>query len=221
MERGGFVRRAVAVLAFGVAFGYVEAAVVVDLRAALGLGPAPVFPLEQVTGEIGRLVWIEMGRELATLVMLTAVGVAAGRRPLEWLAWTAVAFGAWDIAYYGWLWVFSGWPDSLAAPDLLFLLPVPWIGPVWAPVVVSLALIGFGLAAARRLGRGDEVPLDRRHVAAAIGGGLLVVASFMLDTGATLGGGQPGAFAWPVFLAGMALAGVAAIDALRRPAILP
>lgn len=40
---------ALAVLAFGVAFGDVEAAVVVDLRAAIGEPAAPVFALTLVT----------------------------------------------------------------------------------------------------------------------------------------------------------------------------
>ena len=77
--------------------------------------------------------------------MIGAVGWIAGRQPLERLAWAAVVFGAWDIGYYFWLWVFSGWPSSLGTWDLLFLLPLPWVGPVWAPVIVSLALVGFGL----------------------------------------------------------------------------
>jgi hypothetical protein len=206
---------AVAVLVFGVAFGYVEAAVVVYLRAALGPAPEPLFPLQQVAAETGRMIGIEAGREVATLVMLAAIGFVAGRSPLERLAWSAVAFGAWDLAYYGWLWVFIGWPTSLGDLDLLFLLPVPWVGPVWAPMTVSLALVGFGLLAARRFARGGTVHLARWHVVAGLGAGLLVVLSFMLDTDAILAGGQPGDFAWPVFLAGILLAVVAAFDALR------
>jgi len=39
------------------------------------------------------------------------------------LAWSAVAFGVWDVAYYGWLWCF--WLAAVAADvDLLFLIPV-------------------------------------------------------------------------------------------------
>lgn len=205
-----------AVLAFGVAFGYVEAAVVVDLRAAIGAPAAPVFPLTLVTDPaLERLVLVELGREAATLVMLAAIGVAVGRSALERLAWTAVAFGAWDIAYYGWLRVFSGWPSSLADWDILFLLPVPWIGPVWAPVTVSAALIGFGLAAAARLRAGGSIRIGPRHVAAGVAGGLLVIASFAIDgPGVALDGRDPSW--WPaLFVAGMALAVVAALHAFR------
>jgi len=201
-------------LAFGIAFGYVEAAVVVDLRTALGQSPQPIFPLQEATGQTTRLVAIEMGRELATLVMLAAVAIAVGRSWLERLAWCAVAFGTWDIAYYGWLWVFVGWPPALDTWDVLFLLPVPWVGPVWAPVAVSVALVGVGAVAALRLGRSEHLRLAPWHVTAGIAGGLLVIASFMLDAPSILDGDTPSAFAWPPFVGGLALAIVAAVAAL-------
>jgi len=218
MRPGPFVGRASAVVLFGIAFGYVEAAVVVDLRVALGLAPGPVFPLAQVTGLTGRLVTIEIGRELATIGMLVAVGWAVGLSRLERLAWTAVAFGAWDLAYYAWLWVFIGWPPSPTSWDILFLIPVPWVAPVWAPAAVALALVGFGLTAARRLRAGQILRPARWHLAAGVGGGALVVLSFVLGAGRVVDGGIPQDYPWPVFLAGMALAGLAALDLLRRSA---
>jgi hypothetical protein len=207
--------RALAVVAFAVAMGYVEAAVVVDLRAALGLPAAPTFPLQEA-GPFERLALIEVGREVATLVMLGSVGWAVGRRGWEWLAWTAVAFGAWDIAYYGWLAVFIGWPASVFDVDLLFLVPVPWVGPVWAPVVVSLALVLFGLLATRAYASGAGPVIRRRDVALGLLGGAIVLLSFMIDAPKVLDGGQPGWFPWPVFWAGILIATAGALDALRR-----
>jgi len=218
VNRGGFAGRAIGVLAFGVAFGFVEAAVVVYLQSALGLAPQPLLPLPQATGEAGRLLGIELGRELATLVMLGALGWVVGASRLERLAWAAVAFGAWDLAYYGWLWVLSGWPPALTTWDVLFLIPVPWIGPVWAPMAVSLSLIGVGLLAVRRIRRGDALRIGPWQVAGGLAGGALVVASFMLDAPDILAGGGPREFAWPVFGAGMLLAGAAAVAALRGSA---
>jgi hypothetical protein len=135
---------AAVVIVYALAMAYLESAIVVYLTGALGGQVGVLFPLRPAL-EAGSLVAIEVGREVATLVMIGAVGVLAGRSLLERLAWAAVVFGAWDIGYYGWLWVFAGWPGSLETTDLLFLLPVPWVGPVWSPVAVSVALVAVGV----------------------------------------------------------------------------
>ncbi len=216
-----FRSTALAVIVFSVAMAYLEAAVVVYLQRALGAEVGAIFPLSPVI-EAGDLSAIEVGREAVTLVMIASVGLFVGRTGVERLAWGAVVFGVWDIGYYAWLHVFSGWPPSLDSPDLLFLLPVPWVGPIWSPVAVSAALIGVGLAVARTLRSGRRLRLDRRHWAAGLVGGLLVVLSYTLDTPRLLDGGLPGPYAWPVFAAGMLLALGAALDALRRsPAPIP
>ncbi len=193
---------------------YLESAVVVYLRQALGIEHDALFPLRD-GGDFGSLGAIEVGRELATLAMLAAVGWLAGRTWIERLAWAAVAFGAWDIAYYGWLWVFVGWPPSPATWDILFLVPVPWVGPVWAPIAVSAALAGFGLLAAGRLRSGGVVRIGPWQQAGGLAGGVLVVLSFMLDAGRILAGEVPESWAWPVFVTGMAVATLAALTVLR------
>jgi hypothetical protein len=203
------------VIVFAVAMAYLESAIVVYLTGALAGQVGVLFPLQPVSA-VGSYAAIEMGREAATLVMIAAIGVLVGRTGLERLAWAAVVFGVWDIAYYGWLWVFTGWPGSLAATDLLFLLPVPWVGPVWSPVAVSTALVGVGLAAARRLRGGGTLRVDPRHWAAGLSGGVIVILSYTLDTGTVLAGGLPGAYPWPVFAVGMGLALGAAAHAFGR-----
>ena len=150
--------------------------------------------------------------------MLFAFGWLLGRRWADRLAWTSVAFGAWDICYYFWLWVFVGWPHSPVTWDVLFLIPVPWAGPVWAPIAVSLALIGFGLAAARAAGSGHPPTVGFLRGAGAVVGGILVVVSFAANAPALLSGDLPGWFPWPVFLAGMALAGWSAVASLKAGA---
>jgi hypothetical protein len=208
-----FGSTAVAVLAYGVAMGYLEAAVVVYLGAALGLAPATLVPV-QVPATFGTFAAVEVARELATIVMIAAVGWLAGRTRLERLAWTAVVFGTWDIVYYAGLWLVIGWPPSLATWDVLFLLPVPWVGPVWAPIVVSGALVGFGLAAARRLRAGRPIVIGPVGALAALAGGGLVVLSFILDANRVLTGDTSPWTGWPIFGAGMALATAAALAAL-------
>jgi hypothetical protein len=202
------------VIVFAVAMAYLESAVVVYLQAALGVTPDTLFPL-RTSDMVGSYAAIEVGREFATLAMLTAIGCLAGRRWIDRLAWTAVAFGAWDIAYYGWLWVFLGWPHSPTSWDVLFLVPVPWAGPVWAPVAVSVALIGFGLAAAREAAGGRLVRVEPWQVLLAVAGGAIVVLSFTLDGPSLMSGALPAPYPWPVFVVGMVTAGGAASAALR------
>lgn len=202
------------ILAYAIGMAYLEAAVVIYLRTALEVGVGEVFPID-LRSETSLNGLIELGREAATLLMIASVGWLAGRTWLERLAWASVVFGVWDIGYYVWLWVFSGWPSSITTWDLLFLLPLPWAGPVWAPVAVSVALIGFGLVCAGRLRGGMDVVLGKRRLALLLAGGAIVVASFLLNAGVVLAGDTPTTFAWPVFALGMALGIAAATDALR------
>ena len=119
-----FRAAALTVIVFAVAMAYLESAVVVYLQRALDITPDGLFPLRGPE-MVGDLAAIEVGREFATLVMLAGIGWLAGRSWLERLAWTAVAFGIWDVFYYLWLAVFLGWPNSPGTWDVLFLIPVP------------------------------------------------------------------------------------------------
>lgn len=122
---------------FFIAMAFLESAVVVYLRALYYPDGFrfPLIPMDQA------LVATEMGRELATLMMLFAPAALVTRSALERFAWFCYGFGVWDLFYYVWLKVLLNWPATWADPDLLFLLPVPWVGPVWAPCLVSLGLI--------------------------------------------------------------------------------
>jgi hypothetical protein len=212
--RLSFRATAVTVLAYAIAMAYLEAAVVVYLQVALGSQVGAIFPLRPASAA-GSFVAIEAGREAATLVMIAAVGMLAGRTGLERLAWSAVVFGAWDIGYYAWLHVFAGWPPAFDTFDLLFLLPVPWAGPIWSPVAVSTALVGVGLAAAWAERAGRPPAVRRGHWLAGLAGGLLVIISYTLDAPRLIAGEMPGQYPWPVFAAGMLLALAAAAHALR------
>jgi hypothetical protein len=146
---------------FAVAFGFVEAAVVVYLRAAGGLLPGYSGTLSDAASRAPdldsqlraaaqmpqALMGIEPLRESATIFMLAAVALLIGRTRTErWAAFLWV-FALWDITYYAGLWATIRWPESLAANDVLFLVPVPWIAQVWYPVLVSaLAVVAVLLA---------------------------------------------------------------------------
>jgi len=195
---GRVMRRALWVVLYAIAMAAVESAVVVYLR-ALHQGTAPLTVLMH---EIpAPLIAIEVGREFATLVMLLAVAGVAGRNTWEGFLYLALAFGVWDIFYYIWLWVFIGWPPSLLTWDVLFLIPVPWLGPVIAPVIVSLCLVGGSLW----LLSCPALRLSRRAWALAILGGILVLLSFTIDYHYALLRTDPPRFRWELFLAGIVI----------------
>ena|SRR5436190_17745245 len=133
--------RWVTVTIFAVAMAWVEAAVVFYLRTMIGrIDPYQTNPLP----EVANLGATELAREAATLIMLLMVGMLAGRTSRTRLGYSAIAFGFWDIFYYVFLKVMSGWPHSLSDWDILFLLPLPWWGPVLAPILISVLMITWG-----------------------------------------------------------------------------
>lgn len=142
--------------AFGLAFGFVEAAVVVYLRSAIGLIPLGTvnypLPLQDIPHQ---LLAVEVAREAATIVMLVSLAFLVARRARERWAMFLYVFALWDIAYYAGLWITIGWPGSLVADDILFLIPVPWIANVWYPLLVS-GLSVLAVLAASRLGPGER-----------------------------------------------------------------
>jgi hypothetical protein len=139
-----FPSRWTIVVIYAIAMAWVESAVVYYLRTMIGrLEPYQPNPLP-VIGYLGP---VEAIREAATLVMLLTVGMLAGRNWRARFGYSAIAFGVWDIFYYVFLKVMYGWPHSLADWDILFLLPLPWWGPVWAPVAISLLMIIWGTLA--------------------------------------------------------------------------
>src|SRR4029078_133153 len=174
-------RRVVWLTIFAVAMAYVESAVVVYLRA---IYYPHGFPFPLVPTSAG-MIAIEMGREIATLIMLLGVAVLAGKDRSDRLLVFCVTFGIWDVFYYVWLWFFLRWPPSLLTWDILFLIPVPWIGPVLAPVIVSVVMIVGGLGMAGRGGGGqaggEPFSFPGSLLMLAIAGGVLVLGSFVLD----------------------------------------
>lgn len=156
----GWKERLLVLSLFTVAMAYVESAVVVYLRQVYGitdlLRDTPVRP--------DWLTPIELGREIATLVMLFTAGWLAGRTHAARWGLFLYAWGMWDILYYVWLRVFIGWPASLGDWDLLFLIPLPWWGPVWAPMLAAALMMGVGVRMARRSEEGRSIRLDRLSV---------------------------------------------------------
>src|SRR5580704_8657223 len=222
------MRRAVAALfLFGISFGYLEAAVVVYLRVIYDpirqrihpeRHPNDLFPmitprqLADAGPENPRRLAIELGREAATMVMLAAFALAIARNLHEWFAAFAIAFGVWDISFYAFLKLLIHWPDSLSSWDILFLIPLPWVGPVWAPILVSLTMIVCGVVSLRLGGlRGRPI-----HWFGVLAGALTIVLAFVWDFRNTTAGGMPNSFNWQMLLAGEALGVSGFIAAVRN-----
>lgn len=191
-----------------VAMAYLESAVVVYLRRVYG-----ITALENALAVFDRQISIiEMGRELATMVMLLAAAWIAGRNRQSRIGFFLFAFGVWDILYYAWLRVFIGWPVTLLDNDLLFLLPLPWWGPVLAPILIALLMAIAGA----RLVCLDEAQKPVRPVWLDWGllglGSLVILYTFMADAinslpanMASLALVQPGPFKWLLYLCGILL----------------
>lgn len=186
---------------FAVAFAFVESAVVIYLRALYYPGGF-FFPLRVLaTGHIA----VELARELSTLIMIAAVAVLAGRRAWERFGFFIFLFGTWDIFFYCWLKVCINWPLTLFDWDILFLIPVPWIGPVIAPVLVALTLAVCGVIFVIRSERGRVMHVTALTVILWICGTAVILYSFISDTGATLGGMMPQPYHYERLVIGLLL----------------
>lgn len=194
---------------YAMAMAYLESAIVVYLR-RLYYPQGFDFPL--VIVDIPTLL-LELGREAATIVMLATVGIAAGRTKVGKFAYFLFLFGVWDIWYYIWLKVIVDWPASLLTWDVLFLIPVPWVGPVLAPVTAALTMIGMGLMLLHLEQRGPVLPAGPTVWLAQIVASLLIIVSFTLDVvprlpnnGALLAQWTPTHYRWWMLILGQALA---------------
>jgi hypothetical protein len=201
---------------YAIGMAWVESAVVVYLRVLIGrVDPYQANPLPISVG----LGWIELGREAATLLMLCTVGWLAGQTWRSRAGYALIAFGVWDIFYYAFLVPMTGWPQSLLDWDVLFLLPLPWWGPVLAPALISVLLIlGGTLAAARDHFQKPAWPRGWTWLLNAAGVGLALY-TFMAEAIRALPGGEeavrqalPVSFNWPLFGLALALMAVPVAD---------
>jgi len=197
---------------FGVAFGFLESAVVVYLRALL-YADGFAFPLRSLPPLI---FGTELGREAATVVMLAAAAWAPGGPGRLKLARFLFAFGLWDLFYYVGLKCLLGWPASFFTWDVLFLLPVPWVAPVLAPLLVAAYFVVVGAYGIVRRG---SVAVRRGPVLLAGVGAAALLVTFWWNGGALARGEVPTYYPWPLYgaaLAALAAAGGAAAAADRR-----
>lgn len=201
---------------FAIAMAYVEAAVVVYIRRIYGISDLllDIPPFDPVIAPI------EIGRELATLIMLIAVGWAVGKSLQSRIGFTFFTFGVWDIFYYFWLRLFIGWPNSIFSPDILFLIPLPWWGPVIAPVLIACLMVAGGILAVISEDKGRKIRFSGFDWTALIAGVLVLLYSFMEDALAIMPADierlaqlRPTSFNWPIYILGLVLTGYVVLHA--------
>jgi hypothetical protein len=189
----------VSLFLFAIAMAFAEAAVVIYLRALY-------YPegFSIILKDLSTLhVRVEMFRELATILMLIAVARIVGKRGWERFGYFMILFGVWDIFYYVWLKLAINWPASFSDWDVLFLIPLPWVGPVIAPMLVSLVLIIGGIAITRLYVRELRFrPVIGTKLLFLLGTGVILY-SFLRDSDTVLHKQMPDPFWYPLLLAGL------------------
>jgi hypothetical protein len=209
--------RWVIVITFAIAMAWVESASVFYIRALVDrIEPyqANPLPLNDALG------YVELWREASTLVMIATLGMLAGRTWRHRVGYAALAFGAWDIFYYVFLRIMTGWPRAMLDWDILFLLPLPWWGPVLAPVSIALLMIVWGTLATQRRDEGTDTRWAWGFASVGI---IVALAVFMTDAWRALPNGRdavlqvlPTTFNWPLFWVALLLMTTPVVHSMRN-----
>ncbi|MBE0651307.1 MAG: hypothetical protein IH595_10755 [Bacteroidales bacterium] len=217
------------VFIFSIAMGFLEAVVVVYLRKIFYPNGFD-FPLVILPP---KMYFTELFREAATIIMLITLALIAGKSRLEKFAYFLVAFAVWDIVYYAGLKLLVNWPPTFMTWDILFLIPIPWVSPVLAPIISALSMIAlaFGLTHGQQKIHAFRLKWIEWEVL--IVGACIVFASFtweyayfLLSIGvpgtprtqisAILARFFPGTFPWSLFILGEVLIIITIVMIWRR-----
>lgn len=220
---------------FAIAMAFLETTVVVYLR-KLFYPNGFNFPLKGfIDPSILSIEWV---REFATIIMLLAIGILAGKRFYKSAAYFIYAFAVWDVFYYIFLKVILNWPNSLFTWDLLFLIPWPWIGPVLAPLLCTILMMITAYMIIHLEDKGITIKLKMNEIALIINGIIIVLYTWLYDYGKIIiSGGYakdfftlstnskfieiinsylPSYFNWPLFLLGLAISTLGIMKAYLR-----
>ncbi len=167
---------------FAVSMGFLEAIVVVYVR-ELYYPEGFQFPLKALPRWLIVVEWV---REITTLLMLGSVAFISGKTFLKRLSVFLLIFGIWDIIYYVGLKIFLNWPESILTWDILFLIPIIWVGPVLTPVLCSLLMIVMAVIFDNLLSREYLLKLSRKEFSLMILGAAIIYFTFTIDFGMIL-----------------------------------
>ncbi|MDD5193516.1 MAG: hypothetical protein PHF67_02925 [Candidatus Nanoarchaeia archaeon] len=229
------INKILVVSIFAIAMAFLETTVVIYLRKLLypeGFN----FPLKAfIDPSIINIEWV---REFATIVMLIAIGILAGKKLYSKIAYFLLAFAVWDIFYYVFLKITLNWPDSFFTWDLLFLIPWPWIGPVLAPLLCTILILIASFMIIKLEDNGFEIKLKKNELFFIILGVIVVLYTWLYDYGKiilfrgyaksffnwstnlsfieTINNYLPSNFNWILFLIGLVISSLAIIKAYLR-----
>ena len=206
------------IVIFSIAFAYIEAAVVVYLR-TIFYPEGFAFPLTEFgIGPVWkRLLITEIGREAASMVLVLTGAWLIGRNLQQRFACFLTIFAVWDIFYYIWLKVLIDWPGSIMDWDILFLIPVAWVSPVLAPVLVSLTLLLFAAIILYRDCCASPVKVTFLEWFGFVFSGLVIVVSFCIAGVHIAEADFQSHFYWSVFALGNISAIALFLKCLLRP----
>jgi len=159
---------------FAIAMAFVESAVVVYLR-AIYYPEGFAFPLKVLDA---RIEFTEAIREAATMIMLLSIAFISQKGALSRFAVFIYAFAVWDIFYYLFLFLLLSWPASFFTWDILFLIPVIWVGPVLAPLINSMTMIILALLIISSKGKNQEFRLQPFEWSLLIAGAVITILSY-------------------------------------------
>jgi hypothetical protein len=192
------------VVVFSIAFGYIEAAVVVYLRAIFHPDgftfPLTVFGIDQLSK---RLLFTEIGREAATIVLIFTGSWLFGRNRRQRFAYFLTIFAIWDIFYYVWLKFLLDWPASIMDWDILFLIPTTWASAVLYPILISITMLIFAAAILYRDALGNPIKVTRADWLGFIVAAVIVVVSFCTPGQHVTEPDYKSYFYWPLFAVGL------------------
>jgi len=214
---GAVVLRILWVGLFAVAFAFVESSVVVYLQ-ALYYPEGFSFPLKLISQ---KHLAVELVREAATILILAALGWIAGWSGWQRFGYFLVAFGIWDLFYYVWLKVILDWPLSLTDWDVLFLIPVPWIGPVIAPISIALLMTVCGGLIVIRISKGRYFRPALLSWLLGLIATVLLLYSFISDIPAALQEQNPAPYHYELLVTSMLLYVAGFATACKAPALNP
>ena len=165
------------VVLFAVSMAFFESAIVVYLR-ELYYPAGFTFPLKTLDMDIAST---EIIREAFSMLMIVSVAVIAGHRAMQRFGYFLIIFAIWDIFYYVFLKLVLGWPESLLTWDILFLIPVTWVGPVIAPALNSLIMFILGFILVRADSINQKAVIKPLAWTLLVVGAIFVLVSYVED----------------------------------------